>query len=163
MKLRSFALIIFLTIIIGIITYIFGIPLNKFQKKKTNKVTLGENYIRNLDRNNEYDTMIILYFKEDCNYSTGFKNNYRKIISFIINRENNTKLTSQEELIIHTGFGIEIHFNASVKDLKYFFSTSYDYRMQYLQSIDFSYFDSSLLTNMQSMFSGCSSLKSIEF
>ena len=36
---------------------------------------------------NQYDSYMVLYFKEDCNYSKGFKNNYRKNISFIINRE----------------------------------------------------------------------------
>ena len=103
------------------------------------------------------------YFKEDCDYSKGFKNNYRKNISFIINRENYNNLTSEETLIIHKGFGIEIHFNSSVRDLGYFFHRYSDNNLVYLESIDSNNFDLSLVTNMEKMFHGCLSLKSISW
>ena len=51
-----------------------------------------------------------MLFDEDCNYSMGFQNKYRNDISFIINKENNEKLTGEDELIIHKGFEIEILF-----------------------------------------------------
>ena len=112
---------------------------------------------------NQYDSYMVLYFKEDCNYSKGFKNNYRKNISFIINRENDYNLTSEETLIIHKGFGIEIHFNSSVRDLGYFFHRYSDNNMEHLESIDLDNFDLSLVTNMEKMFHGCLSLKSISW
>ena len=112
---------------------------------------------------NQYDSYMVLYFKEDCNYSKGFKNNYRKNISFIINRENDYNLTSEETLIIHKGFGIEIHFNSSIRDLGYFFHRYSDNNLVYLESIDSNNFDLSLVTNMEKMFHGCLSLKSISW
>ena len=76
-----------------------------------------ENIKRYLEEKDEYDNFIVLYFKENCNYSEGFRNKYRKDISFIINRENNnTKIDSGERLIINKNYGIEIHFNKSIKN-----------------------------------------------
>ena len=63
---------------------------------------------------------MILYFKENCNYSAGIKNYYRNNISFIINRENNNTLKNQETLIVNKGYEIEIHFNESLKDWRDF-------------------------------------------
>ena len=120
-----------------------------------------ENLQRGLAKLEEYDTYIILYFKEDCNYSEGFKNEYRNNISFIIERENNTKLNSEETLFINKNFGIEIHFNSIINNLNYFFSRNYDENMKYLISIDFSNFDSSLITNTRTMFEECILLESI--
>ena len=104
---------------------------------------------------------MILYFKEDCNYSAGNKNYYRNNISFIINRENNNTLKNQETLIVHKGYGIEIHFNESVKGLERFFNPLYHNNIIFLVSIDLSNFDSSSMTYMGSMFYECSSLESI--
>ena len=123
-----------------------------------------ENISRYLEEKDEYDNFIVLYFKEDCEYSEGFKNKYREDISFIINRENNnTKIDSGERLIINKNFGIEIHFNKSIKNLQYFFDYYEDNNMKYVISIDFSNFNSSSVTNMSYMFYGCGSLQYIDF
>ena len=143
--------------------YIFQGPLAKYQKKNIYIGNMKENSKRNLEEENEYDTYMILYFKEDCNYSYGFQNSFRNNINYIINRNNNAKYQNEDFLIINKGFGIELHFNKKVNDLSYFFCDSYDDNMKYLESIDLSKFDTSLVIDMQSMFKGCSSLKSIDF
>ena len=66
-------------------------------------------------------------------------------------------------LIINKKFEIEIHFNNTVKYLASFFDQTLDKNMKYLVSIDLSNFDTSSITDMRSLFYGCSSLKSINF
>ena len=48
-----------------------------------------------------------------------------------------------------------------IDDLQKFFSQEIDNNMGNLQSIDFTHFDSSMVTNMNSIFYGCSSLELI--
>ena len=152
MKLRSFVFIFDFIILSGHVIFILGKPLINFNKENTQR------YLEE----DEYDTFVILYFK-DCNYSKGFKNEYRNDISFIINRENNNKLTGEETLIVQQGFGIEIHFNRKVRKLGTFSSSFKDKNMEYLVSIDFSNFDISSVTNMGSMLYGSNSLESVDF
>ena len=154
MKKEINSLVFSLIILIIPITFTSGNHLSKLQGK------LKENTKRNLERDNANDNYMLIYFKEDCNYQQ-FSNIYRTEISFIINKENNENLTSKEILTIHKGFGIEIHFNKAIRNLEYFFSRGLDENMQYLASIDLTNFDSSLITNMNNMFYGCSSLNSI--
>ena len=111
----------------------------------------------------EYDTYIIIYFKEDVTYPSGFYNDYRGNINFIINTKDNTKLNLEDPLTINKDYGIEIHFNEKVTTINDFFSSNYDENMQYLISVDFSNFDSSSLLYMCRVFSSCYSLESIDF
>ena len=106
---------------------------------------------------------MILKFKKNLEYPKGFINDYRKEISFLINRENNTKLKSNEKLIINKNFEIEIHFNKAVKTLTSFFNRFKDKNIFYLVSIDLSNFDASTITDLDRMFYGCDSLESINF
>ena len=106
MKLKCFTLIFSFIILFSSLNYILGKPLTKIEK---NTHRYLEEFV--------YDTYVILYFKEDCNYSEGFKNAYRNDISFIINQENNDTLTSEDSFIAHKNFGIEIHFNITVTRL----------------------------------------------
>ena len=123
---------------------------------------MESNISRNMEEQNEYDTFMILFFKEDCHYVEGFKNDFRNDISFILNRKTNDKLNPEEKLYIDRDFGIEIHFNKAVNNLYSFFHSYFDENMIYLEYIDFSNFDSSSVTDMSSMFNGCDSLKSID-
>ena len=165
MKPRNFALILSLIILVylGSSTHILGKPLSKSQKTQLRKGNAAYEAPRFLEVDDEKDCYMLLYFKQTVNYQGGFKNDYRKNISFIINRENNASLTGEETLIANKGFEIEIHFNASVKNLEKFFSSVFDENMHYLESIDFTNFNSSFVNNMESMFYGCSSLESIDF
>ena len=108
------------------------------------------------------DNYIKIYFNKDCNYLSGFENEYRYDIDFInyeLNR--NEKYRKDDSLIIVRSFGIEIHFDKTIRSLNHFFSNDIDENMEYLVSLDLSNFDTSKLTNMEYMFSGCYSLKSI--
>ena len=158
-------LILLLSVIIFICSsaYIFILHLSKFQKFRLHKGNVGREVKRYLDNDDENDSYMVLYFKENVNYPWGFKNDYRKNINFIINRENNARLTSEEALTINKDFGIEIHYNIRIANLEQFFSAVFDENMEYIESIDLSKFNSSLVNNMESMFYGCISLKSINF
>ena len=151
MKIKNFSLIFSFVKFLSFLIYILGRSLTKIQKNT-------QRYLEEVD----YDTYALLYFKEDCNYSEGFKNQYRNGISFIINRENNDKLTSEDAFIAHKNHGIEIHFNKTVTNLGTFFSRPFDKNMEYLISIDLSKFDTSSVTDMGSMFFNCSSLESLD-
>ena len=150
MKKEDIRKIFFLNILFAILILISGKYLNNNNKF----------FARNLDESNTNDSYIVIYFNDDCNYKE-FYNIYRRNITYIINKETNTKLTSRTALDIHKGFGIEIHFDIIVKNLEYFFSRGLDKNMQYLISVDFTKFDSSLVTKMNNMFYGCNSLESI--
>ena len=104
----------------------------------------------------ESNNYISLYFNQDCVYENGFFNIYRNI-SFI-NYENTT-INDNNKLNIISGTKLEIHFNYGITTMEKFFAKEEDNNMIYLVSIDLSHFDSSSVTNMDSMFSGCSSLK----
>ena len=161
MKLETFILTFMIIILIRSKIYTTGKPLTKSEKKDINNNIYNSK--RDLENKNGYDSYIELYFNEDCNYYSGFQNKYRSNIGFIINKENNKKLTSKEKLIIHKGIGIEIHFNTSVTILDNFFNSSSDKNMKLLISIDFTNFNSSYIKSMYSLFYGCSSLISIDF
>ena len=64
-------------------------------------------------------------------------------------------------LTIQADSEVEIHFMSHIDDLQKFFSQEIDNNMGNLQSIDFTHFDSSMVTNMNSIFYGCSSLELI--
>jgi len=102
---------------------------------------------------------ITLYYKEDTNYVNGFTNNYRKEISFII--YNNSTIGGSNKLNIIARTKVEIHFNSILTNMEKFFSKEEDNNMLNIISIDFSQFNSSLVTNMDSLFLGCNSLDSI--
>ena len=161
MKLEKFELTFALIILIVVASNALGKHLTT--NKKVETYNSKENAPRNLQEANNYDSYIILKFNEDCSYSNGFKNNYRNDISYIINKESNARITSEEKLEINKDFGIEIHFSSPVISLAYFFHLNYDKNMQFLESVDFTNFDSSSVTNMNWLFYGCNSLKSIVF
>ena len=114
------------------------------------------------DETCEYTNYIIIFFGKDCNYSSGFKNDYRKNIEFIIKDESKNKLKDTDELIIHSGSKLEIYFLSPITSLQSFFDSNYDINVENIISIDLSQFDSSLVTDMSSAFLGCISLKSID-
>ena len=58
---------------------------------------------------------------------------------------------------------IEIYFSEKVTSLKDMFNGAIDWNMKDIVSIDFSNFNTSFLTDMNSLFNGCSSLKTIYF
>ena len=108
---------------------------------------------------------ITVHFNKEITYENGFKINntnfpeYRKGINFIKNEENIT--TPSENLVIKSDSKIEIHLDNSIKSLAHFFNSDYDANTKDIISIDFSHFNSSLITEMNSLFSGCGALQQL--
>ena len=164
MRLKILYLIFTFVLLVGSTTNIKGKSLQNLQKNETEKRNKPKNNPSNLRKLNDYDTYILIYFKEDVTYSSGFYNDYRGDINFIINTKNNTKkLNKEDALNINKNYGIEIHFGSKVTNINGFFSKEYDENMQYLISVDFSNFDSSSLIYVNRLFSECNSLESIDF
>ena len=115
MKIKQLYSIYLLLIILGALNFIFGSNISKYKN-------FSISILRNLENPDYYDNYISIYFVQDCSYSNGFKNERRKKISFIINGENNANLTSEEALVIHKDFKIEIHFSERLKDLDFFYT-----------------------------------------
>ena len=107
--------------------------------------------------NAESNNYIEIYYNEDCTYA--FNNDYRNDISFI-NYNDKTTLPNVE-LNILAGTKLQINFDTPLTSLEKFFSQDEDEHMNKVVSIDFSHFDSSALINMDSVFYGCSALKSL--
>ena len=105
----------------------------------------------------ESNNYIEIYYNEDCTYA--FNNDYRNDISFI-NYNDKTTLPNVE-LNILAGTKLQINFDTPLTSLEKFFSQDEDEHMNKVVSIDFSHFDSSALINMDSVFYGCSALKSL--
>ena len=160
MEFRNLALIFYFLILIDSAKNIFGMKIPKFSKKKYNIENIKENSPRYLQEQNTFDSYMILYFTDNCNYPKGFKNEYRNGIFL---RQNGYNLSIEDELSINKGFGIEIHFNSNITNLNNFFSSSSDDNMNFLMSVDLSNFDSSLVKDTSSMFFECISLESINF
>ena len=109
------------------------------------------------------DNYIMVHFNETSNfiYDSGFKvgSDFRKIVNYII--KDNIMFGPEEKLNIESNTKIEIHIFDYATSLEKFFSKEIDIKVEYIKSIDFSNYNSSLVKNMSSMFYGCSSLKSL--
>ena len=109
---------------------------------------------------------ITVQYNTEISYDNGFKISkenfpeFRKDINFIKNEEN--IITPSGELKIKSNSKIEIHLDNSIQSLAHFFNSDYDDFTKNIVSIDFSHFDSSLITDMKSLFSGCSSLQKLD-
>ena len=152
--------ILSLTILVLPKPHSIGKNLNNLKIVNKNNINdVNEQFKRNLNDHN----YMILYFNQDCYYSSGFVNTFRTDVDFIIIGNNkNKKYTKNEPFSVTKGYGIEIHFNKAIKSLYRFFDSYNDEKMKYLSFIDLSNFDNSQITNMNSMFYGCSSLKLID-
>ena len=123
----------------------------------TNECTTSTNYI-------------IIFYGDRAEYPNGFikdeeGNEFRQVIDFIINGEDhNKKIDGTTELNLHKGSKIEIYFSNSIPltTTQSFFDSTKDSNTGKIVSIDLNHFNSSNINNMNSMFSGCSSLKSID-
>ena len=115
--LKSFSLIILLVSA----SQILGKNLTKFKMLHKDNVNIS------ISRNLEKDNYIVLYFNQDCNYSSGFANEYRSDIDFIINKINiNIKYKKERPFNVTKDFGIEIHFNKAISSLNSYFDSDYD-------------------------------------
>ena len=110
------------------------------------------------------ENYITIQYNKNITYENGFQINnyseYRKNIIFIQNEESIINPTGKLE--IKSDSKIEIHLNNSIQSLASFFNSTYDKNAKDIISIDFSHFDSSLITDTNSLFYGCSSLLTME-
>ena len=108
---------------------------------------------------------IIIYYGDNVTYENGFifnnneSNNYRNDVDFII-YEKNTYFNSIY-LEIKPNSKVEINLKPSTKSLAHFFDSNYDLNMKNVISIDFTHFNASLITDMNSLFKDCNSLETI--
>ena len=157
-------IIIYLSLIILVLPKPYSIGkylnnLNMINKDKVNK--MNDRFKRNLND----DNFMILYFNQDCQYSSGFglESTYRNDVDFIINGNIKIiKFAKNEPFSVTKGIGIEIHFNKAINSLFRFFDRREDKNMEYLTFVDFTNFNSISVSNMGSMFSECYSLESID-
>ena len=104
----------------------------------------------------ESNNYIEVYYNNACNY-----NNFnREYLSFI--NYNYMTVPSGAQLNIVAGTKLQLNFDIPLTSIEKFFSQSEDEHMNKVISIDFSHFDTSALVNMDSVFYGCSSLKSLD-
>ena len=157
-------IIIYLSLIILVLPKPYSIGkylnnLNMINKDKVNK--MNDRFKRNLND----DNFMILYFNQDCQYSSGFglESTYRNDVDFIINGNIKIiKFAKNESFSVTKGIGIEIHFNKAINSLFRFFDRREDKNMEYLTFVDFTNFNSISVSNMGFMFSECYSLESID-
>ena len=143
--LKNFSIIILLVSPLQIL----GKNLTKF------KMLYKDNVIISISRNLEKDNYIVLYFNQDCNHSSGFANEYRSDIDFIINKINiNIKYKKESPFNVTKDYGIEIHFNKAISSLLCYFDSDYDENMKFIEFADLSNFDTSKLTDMGYIFHG---------
>ena len=110
---------------------------------------------------------IIAKFNKNVVYPYGFgyiehdksPNKYRSEIYLI--RYDKKVYKPDETLEIPANTEVEIYFNTALVNLTKFFYSYDDPNVEYLQSLNFAFFDSSLLESMDSAFYGCTSLESI--
>ena len=113
----------------------------------------------NVERKLEEQTnYVILILNQDYNFKINNKSIIEKVI---INNEEIENL--EQEIKAKEGSEIQIHFNTRLNDCSYFLKHINETIKRKVVSIDLSKFDSSNLENINYMFDGCSSLKSINF
>ena len=108
---------------------------------------------------------IIIHYSKDTIYENGFLiededfENNREHIEFILN--NGSFIYPKQYLEIKGGSNIKISLSKNIKSLAHFFDSKYDKNVLNISSTDFTYFDSTLITDMNSLFKGCNNLNSV--
>ena len=121
--------------------------------------------------NEQIDNYIIIEFNKEVTYEGGkflynvwnmgqtFTQDYNQYISYIIN-ENKTIYPNQKFTAMKNT-KIEIHFNRTFTSFENIFDRNYDKNFESLIFVDFCYFDTSPVTNFNSMFYYCKSLQTL--
>ena len=99
---------------------------------------------------------IKVYFGDNSNYQNGFKNNFREGITFI--KYLNHFYKEDQQLNIKENGEIIIYLSNDIVSLKNFFNIENDSKVINMQKIECSGLDTSLITDMSSMFKGLNSL-----
>ena len=123
----------------------------------------------------EISNFIKIYYEEKSEYTNGFgligktginedeinKNRKNRDSYFIIYKNYKRELKSDDAFAISKGSHLEIYFLTEVRNMSNYFNANIDDNLKNIKTVEFIQFDFRL-ENMKSMFSGCSSLKSID-
>ena len=115
----------------------------------------------NPNQDNEIGKKPIRNLENTITYNGNFLNEARKE-SVVYIKKQGKLLKPSEEFTIETEEEIEIYFSEEITSLKDIFNNDLDNNVDKIVEITFYNFSTSLVTNMNSMFAGCSSLKSID-
>ena len=145
------------------IFYFIFLLLLKYVKndEKIKIIEKNVNLLKNIQEMSNSNNYIKITYQQNVKYNQNnqFKNNYRYDISFL--RYKNIEYSGQENIEIEANSKLEIYFSSHLTSLEHFFDSLYDINSAKINSIDFTYFDSSLIKSVNSMLYGCISLKSI--
>ena len=109
--------------------------------------------------NNKY---ITIFFGDKTIYNKGFEDDFREGIDFIINgEEHNKKLSGKEILYLHRGSKLEIYYLSDSLSLQNYFSAAKDTNMKNLVSVYLSNLNATVSNNLDNLFYGCDSLKTV--
>ena len=136
--------------------------INGKNESKNNIVNFEKTFAKNEKRKLELENYIIVIYGMDVQYSSGFTAEYR-IGSINYIEYENVQYRIDEALSISANKEMKIYIFHNVTSLSYFFDSSYDSNVKQIISVDFSNFNSLLITGLKSMFFACSSLQTINF
>ena len=134
--------------------------INGQNESESNNANFEKTLLNNRKRKLQEENYIIVIYNEDVQYSSGFKNSYRSIDKIIYNDDVYGKYDS---LSISANQEIKIYISEGTTILNKFFSKDVDQNLSKLTSVDFSHFNSSLITGLMFLFQGCASLQNINF
>ena len=108
----------------------------------------------------EFSNYMIVKYKVQAEYNNGFQINTRAGINFI--SYNDINYRKNQALTISANTEIKIYILSDTTSLESFFDSSKDPNVEKIRSVDLSNFNSSLITNLNNMFKGCSYLKFLD-
>ena len=127
-----------------------------------NNFNSENSFVNNGKRKLEVENYIVIKYKENVEYSNGFKHNFRKNINII--EYEGQRYSDTDQLTISANKEIKVHIlSDNTTDFRMYFYTFHDKNADKMISLDFSNFDPSLITNINSMFAKCSSIENIIF
>ena len=135
--------------------------INGQNESKINNPNFEKTLLNNRKRKLQEDNYIIVIYNEDVEYSSGFQNSKRTSINYI--SYNGIDYTPTSPLSIIANQEIKIYMDQETTNLGYFFNYNLDSNAEKIKSVDFSHFNSYLITNLDYIFEGCHSLQNINF
>ena len=151
-KIIKFSNITFIYIILLLMNFLVAI--NGEKESKGNNFNSENSFVNNGKRKLEVENYIVIKYKENVEYSNGFKHNFRQNINFI--EYEGQRYSDTDQLTISANKEIKVHILSDTSYYMYFY-TYHDINADKMISLDFSNFDPSLITNLNSMFAQCSS------
>ena len=135
--------------------------INGQNESKINNPNFEKTLLNNRKRKLQEDNYIIVIYNEDVEYSSGFQNSERTSINYI--SYNGMDYTPTLPLSIIANQEIKIYMNEDTTSLEGFFDYDSDSNAEKIKSVDFSHFNSYLITNLEYIFYYCHSLQNINF